>query len=156
MTNVFEWLPFPVDEAAKDISRKWASHPGHYEYNKGSILDATLFIPETKRSDETKAQISATGIGNIERWFKTHTSQGNRANHLYRYGMVMIDAGLQLGEIVEKLELFNNSLDIPLPEEQFRQSTIKSISKEMTKPKKKFKHQDKSIFMSNAHLQDPM
>ena len=45
----------------------------------------------------------------------------------------MIDAGLQLGEIVEKLELFNNSLDIPLPEEQFRQSTIKSISKEMTK-----------------------
>ena len=133
MTNVFEWLPFPVDEAAKDISRKWASHPGHYEYNKGSILDATLFIPETKRSDETKAQISATGIGNIERWFKTHTSQGNRANHLYRYGMVMIDAGLQLGEIVEKLELFNNSLDIPLPEEQFRQSTIKSISKEMTK-----------------------
>ena len=132
MTNVFEWLPFPVDEAAKDISRKWASHPGHYEYNKGSILDATLFIPETKRSDETKAQISATGIGNIERWFKTHTSQGNRANHLYRYGMVMIDAGLQLGEIVEKLELFNNSLDIPLPEEQFRQSTIKSISIEMT------------------------
>tara|TARA_R110002020_G_scaffold294922_1_gene510657 strand:+ start:1538 stop:3709 length:2172 start_codon:yes stop_codon:yes gene_type:complete len=133
MTNVFEWLPFPVDEAAKDISRKWASHPGHYEYNKGSILDATLFIPETKRSDETKAQISATGVGNIERWFKAHTSQGNRANHLYRYGMVMIDAGLQLGEIVEKLELFNNSLDIPLPEEQFRQSTIKSISKEMTK-----------------------
>ena len=30
-------------------------------------------------------------------------------------------------------EIFNNSLDIPLPEEQFRQSTIKSISKELTK-----------------------
>ena len=133
MSNVFEWLPFPVDEAAKDISRKWASHPGQHEYNQGSVIDATMFIPETKRSDETKAQISATGVGNIERWFKTHTSKGNRANHLYRYGMVMIDAGLQLGEIVEKLEIFNNSLDVPLPEEQFRQSTIKSISKEMTK-----------------------
>ncbi len=80
MSNVFEWLPFPVDEAAKDIARKWASHPGQYEYNQGSVIDATMFIPETKRSDETKAQISATGVGNIERWFKTHTSKGNRAN----------------------------------------------------------------------------
>ena len=133
MTNVFEWLPFPVDEAAKDIAVKWASHPGYYEYNKGDTIDATMFIPETKRSDETKAQISATGAGNIERWFKIHTSKGNRANHLYRFGMVLIDANLALGDIVEKLETFNNSLDVPLPEEQFRNSTVKSISKEFQK-----------------------
>jgi len=133
MMNVFEWLPFPVDEGAKDIARKWASHPGVYEYNAGSIIDATMFIPETKRSDETKAQITATGIGNIERWFKTHTSRGNRANHLYRYGMVLIDAGLSLAEIIEKMEIFNNSLTAPLPEEQFRKSTIISISKEFQK-----------------------
>jgi len=81
MTNVFEWLPFPVDESAKDIARKWSGHPGHYEYNNGNTIDATMFIPETKRSDETKAQISATGANNIERWFKTHTAKGNRANH---------------------------------------------------------------------------
>ncbi len=133
MLNVFEWLPFPVDEAAKDISRKWASYPGTHEYNQGNVIDATMFIPETKRSDETKAQISVAGIDNIERWFKTHTSQGNRANHLYRYGMVLVDGGLVLGEIVEKLENFNNSLDVPLPEDQFMNSTIKSISKELTK-----------------------
>ena len=133
MTNVFEWLPFPVDESAKDIARKWAGHPGHYEYNKGNTIDATMFIPETKRSDETKAQISATGANNIERWFKTHTAKGNRSNHLYRFGMVLIDADWALGDIVEKLEAFNNSLDVPLPEEQFRNSTIKSISKEFQK-----------------------
>ena len=133
MANVFEWLPFPVDEAAKDIARKWASHPGHYEYNQGSIIDATLFIPETKRSDETKAQIGANGLGNIERWFMAHTSSGNRATHLYRYGMVLVDAGLSLGEIIEKLEAFNNGLESPLPEDQFRNSTIKSISKEVQK-----------------------
>ncbi len=133
MTNVFEWLPFPVDEAAKDIARKWASHPGHYEYNEGNIIDATMFIPETKRSDETKAQISANGVGNIERWFLTHTGKGNRATHLYRYGMVLVDSGLALGEIIEKLENFNNALEVPLPEDQFRNSTIKSISKEVQK-----------------------
>jgi len=133
MMNVFEWLPFPVDEGAKDIARKWATHPGKYEYNKGNIIDATMFIPETKRSDETKARISATGFDNIERWFRTHTAKGNRANHLYRYGMVLIDGNYSLGEIVEKLETFNNSLEVPLPEEQFRNSTIKSISKEFQK-----------------------
>ena len=133
MENVFEWLPFTVDEGAKDIARKWAGYPGHYEYNKGNVIDATMFIPETKRSDETKAQISATGVGNIERWFRIHTAKGNRANHLYRYGMVMIDADMALGDIVEKLESFNNSLDVPLPEDQFRNSTVKSISKEFQK-----------------------
>lgn len=136
MTNVFEWLPFPVDEGAKDIARKWATHPGHYEYNKGDTIDATMFIPETKRSDETKAQISATGANNIERWFITHTAKGNRANHLYRFGMVLIDADWALGDIVEKLETFNNNLEAPLPEEQFRNSIIKSISKEFQKRNK--------------------
>ena len=133
MENVFEWLPFTVDEGAKDIARKWAGYPGHYEYNDGMVIDATMFIPETKRSDETKAQISATGVGNIERWFRTHTAKVNRANHLYRYGMVLIDADMALGDIVEKLESFNNSLDVPLPEDQFRNSTVKSISKEFQK-----------------------
>jgi hypothetical protein len=133
MENVFEWLPFPVDEGAKDIARKWAGYPGHYEYNDGVVIDATMFIPETKRSDETKAQISAAGTGNIERWFMAHTVKGNRANHLYRFGMVLIDAKWVLGDIVEKLENFNNSLDVPLPEDQFRNSTIKSISKEYQK-----------------------
>jgi hypothetical protein len=133
MINVFEWLPFPVDEGAKDIARKWASHPGIFEYNKGNTLDATMFIPETKRADETKAQLTANGVNNIERWFQNHTSTGNRANHLYRYGMVLIDAKLPLGDIVEKLEGFNNNLENPLPDEQFRNSTIKSISKEFTK-----------------------
>jgi hypothetical protein len=133
MENVFEWLPFPVDEAAKDIARKWESYEGHYEYNHGITIDATMFIPETKRSDETKAQISATGVDNIERWFISHTAKGNRANHLYRYGMVMIDADMALGDIVEKLETFNNSLEVPLPEDQFRNSTVKSISKEFQK-----------------------
>lgn len=133
MSNVFEWVPFPVDEAAKDIARKWASHPGNYEYNTGNVVDATMFIPETKRSDETKAQISANGLDNIERWFKTHTTTGNRANHLYRYGMVLLDSKMVLADIVAKLEDFNASLEAPLPEDQFRNSTVKSISKEIQK-----------------------
>jgi len=47
--------------------------------------------------------------------------------------MVLLDAGLSLGEIIEKLETFNKSLSVPLPEDQLRNSTIKSISKEFRK-----------------------
>ena len=47
--------------------------------------------------------------------------------------MVLIDAGLELGDIVAKLEAFNNSLETPLPDDQFRGGTIKSISKEVQK-----------------------
>ena len=47
--------------------------------------------------------------------------------------MVLIDNEYPLGEIVEKMEAFNNSLETPLPEDQFRNSTIKSISKEFQK-----------------------
>ena len=47
--------------------------------------------------------------------------------------MVLIDANMQLPDIVAKLEEFNNSLDAPLPEDQFRNSTIKSLSKEIQK-----------------------
>mgnify|MGYP003639177490 CR=1 FL=1 len=36
-------------------------------------------------------------------------------------------------KIIEKMEIFNNSLTAPLPEEQFRKSTIISISKEFQK-----------------------
>lgn len=133
MQNIFEWLPFPVDEAAKDIARKWESYNGEYFYNDGEILDATLFIPETKKSDEVKKTLSQDGVSNIERWFKENTQKGNRATHLYRYGMVLLDAGLSLGEIIEKLEIFNKSLNVPLPEDQLRNSTIKSISKEFRK-----------------------
>ena len=95
-----------------------------------------MFIPETKRSEETKEQISANGVSNIERWFKINTSTGNRANHLYRYGMVMIDAGMEQADIVEKLATFNNELETPLPEDQFRKSTVRSISKEFQKRRK--------------------
>ena len=129
MMNIFEWLPFSVDEATKDIARKWESHAGDVIYNQGKLIDATMFIPETKKSEEIKNQLSSTGADNIERWFKTCTSVGNRANHLYRYGMILIDSGYAFVKIVETLTAFNTSLDEPISNEQFEKSTLASLAK---------------------------
>ena len=106
MQNVFDWLPFNVDAQAKDIARKWQSHNGEYFYNDGQLVDATLFIPETKKANEMRTKLSEEGIDNIEKWFKLNTSEGNRANHLYRYGMVLIDNGYDLVNILEALIKF--------------------------------------------------
>ncbi len=129
MQNVFDWLPFNVDAQAKDIARKWQSHNGEYFYNEGQLVDATLFIPETKKANEMRTKLSEEGIDNIEKWFKLNTSEGNRANHLYRYGMVLIDNGYDLVNIIESLIRFNSSLDQPLSEQQLQSSTLASITK---------------------------
>ncbi|MEA2037098.1 MAG: DUF3987 domain-containing protein [Nanoarchaeota archaeon] len=129
MENVFNWLPFSVDEATKDISRKWESHAGSVGYNNGQLIDATMFIPETKKSEEMKVQLSKYGADNMERWFRACTATGNRANHLYRYGMVLIDAGYAFVNIVETLTTFNASLDEPISSEQLEKSTLASLAK---------------------------
>lgn len=129
MTNVFDWLPFPVDESAKDIARKWESFAGDYGYNEGKLIDATLFIPETKKSIELRESLSEGGISNIARWFKEHTDTGNRATHLYRYGMVLIDVGVAFPDIVATLTEFNTQLPNPLPEEQLTRGTFTSLAK---------------------------
>lgn len=127
MSNVFDWLPFQVDESAKDIARKWESFDGDHGYNNGELLDATMFIPETRKSEDLKTELSETGLDNMARWFKEHTATGNRANHLYRYGMVLIDSGVALPNIVGIITEFNKSLEDPLPTTQLENSMLPSL-----------------------------
>jgi len=132
MENVFEWLPFTIDEQGKDAARKWETFPGQYEYNmNGKTLDATLFIPQTKKAEDTKSSLDANGLGAMERWFKNHTTRGNRAIMTFRYGCVLVDNGVQLGELIEQIEKFNSELEDPRSDEELRNTTIKSLSKKI-------------------------
>ena len=130
MTNVYKWLPFPVDTSTKDSARKWESYPGKYLYNQGELIDATLFIPETKKSNDiNNSSLSAKGVSNLEKWFLTNTIEGNRANHLYRYGMIMIDAGYALDVIKSSITAMNQALESPLDSQQIQNSILYSLNK---------------------------
>ena len=121
MENVFSWLPFDVDAQTKNISRKWLSHNGHHVYNQGKLVDATLFIPQTKKSDKfNQSVIDAGAISNMERWFLANTEMGNRSNMLYRLGCVYIDSGADMSEIEGLLANFNDKLEVPLPETELK------------------------------------
>ena len=130
MSNVFEWLPFNVDSQTKDIARKWESNNGDYYYNSGNLLDATLFIPETKKQEEQKKTIlDAEGLNNLERWFLLNTDEGSRNNMLIRYAFTLVDQGLSLEAISDRVVGFNRKLKNPLAEEEIHGTILISTAK---------------------------
>ena len=119
MENVFNWLPFDTDTATKDIARKWMSHNGEAHFNEGDLIDATLFIPKTKKAmEQERMLLDAKGMDNMERWFHTRIETGNRATMMIRYGFMLVDNELPLDFIMAKLHQFNDKLPDPLPREE--------------------------------------
>jgi hypothetical protein len=134
MENVFEWLPFEVDEATKDISRKWETAPGTYHYNSGQLLDAMLFIPQTKKSEDQQKQISAiSSMSNLERWFATKTSEGSRSNMILKYALALLDNGYNLENIRNAVLSFNSKLVDGLPEEEINGTILVTVTKRFTR-----------------------
>lgn len=129
MRNIYNWLPFEVDVAAKDRCRKWASHPGQLEENDGMLLDATQFIPNTVRQE--KLSIAADGLKNLpalERWFALQMSAGNRNNMLARFAFVLVDQGMSLPEIETRVITLNNSQQDKLSAAEIQQTVMRSVA----------------------------
>lgn len=129
MRNIYNWLPFEVDVAAKDRCRKWASHPGQLEENDGTLLDATQFIPHTVRQE--KLSLAAEGLKNLpalERWFALQMSAGNRNNMLARFAFVLVDSGLSLPEIETRVIGLNNSQSDKLSMAEIQQTVLRSVA----------------------------
>jgi hypothetical protein len=132
MENVFNWLPFDTDTATKDIARKWMSHNGEAHFNEGDLIDATLFIPQTKKAmEQERMLLDAKGMDNMERWFHTRIETGNRATMMIRYGFMLVDNELPLDFIMAKLHQFNDKLPDPLPREEIDTKIQISLSRKI-------------------------
>ena len=133
MENVFNWLPFDSDTATKDIARKWMSAVGHHEYIEGELIDATLFIPQTKKALEQEKKILDTqGMSNMERWFSAKIEVGNRATMLVRYGFMLMDNGYPEDAIRNMLITFNEQIKSPIDQEEIYTKIMPSIQKKIT------------------------
>jgi hypothetical protein len=134
MQNVFDWLPFDVDTQTKDSSRKWEAFNGEYVYQEGELLDAMLFIPETKKQEEQQKKIiDLGGLNNLERWFLTNTDMGNRSNTLIKYAYVLVDSGYSIEAIRNSIFAFNGKLKMPLTDEELNNTILVSVIKAVTK-----------------------
>lgn len=132
MENVFNWLPFDTDSATKDIARKWMSNKGEYHFNEGELIDATLFIPQTKKAmEQEKVLLDTKGMDNMERWFSNRIEVGNRATMMVRYGFMLVDNELPLDFIMTKLHNFNDKLSDPLSREEIDTKIQISLSRKI-------------------------
>lgn len=133
MNNVYEWLPFKVDEQTSQRCRKWATHPGITFSNEGEILDALAFIPKTSKNDELKKTMVDLGnLDNLERWFAQRMGSGNRNNQLLKFAMMLADTGLDYQGILDKVLGFNAKLDNGLPEIEIHSTIMRSVSKKLS------------------------
>lgn len=134
MKNIFEWLPFEVDDQTGQRARKWLSHSGHYEYNDGEILDVLPFIPKTSKNEERKNRLQdQQSMDNLERWVINNIGDGNRNNMLLRYGMILVDAGFDLPAIQTKVTELNDKIPDKLDQQEIFTTIMVSITKALAK-----------------------
>ena len=132
MKNVFNWLPFEVDDCTGQRSRKWLSHNGTYEYVEGDLLDVLPFIPKTSKNETfLQKQIDSAGMDNLERWVLSNSGDGNRNNMLLRYAMILVDGGYAFDDCQTKVNNLNAKLDKPIPLTEIMQTIMVTVSKQI-------------------------
>ena len=133
MRNVYNWLPLGVDEQTNQRSRKWLSHKGYHLYNYGDLIDATLFIPKTKKADEQKAVVaSQTNLTALERWFVNNTQEGNRNNQLLKYALACVDMKQDVDSVRNNVIALNEKLQSPLEEKEILSTIMTTVMRKIT------------------------
>lgn len=134
MKNIYEWLPFEVDDCTGQRARKWMSHDGHYEYTDGELLDVLPFIPKTSKNEERKARLQdQQSMDNLERWVINNIGDGNRNNMLLRYAMILVDADFDLNQITERVQSLNDKIADKLDAQEIFTTIIVSVTKALAK-----------------------
>lgn len=133
MSNVVDWLPFKnTDEDANQRSRKWASYEGgQYAYNmEGTVLDALPFIPKTSKNAAYKAAYQKVeSFDNLERWFAQRIASGSRNNQMLKFALALVDSGLDLVEVSNRVHSFNKKLSNPLSETELDGTILVTVAR---------------------------
>jgi sulfur transfer protein SufE len=131
--NIFEWLPFAVDEVAHP-SAKWACYEDAevYMINGEKLFDPTNFIPDTTQEKSTREKLKSFGgdVTRLERYILANTE--GRNNALLRIAMVHVDRGLDEDTVRALVETTNNKLETPLKETEIEQTIMKSVRKKIS------------------------
>ena len=134
MNNIFEWLPFDMDEGTDQRSRKWMSHKGVYETAEGELLDPLPFIPKTQKNLDRQDKNKNLGdLSKVDKFFAAQWDIKGRNNTLIRYGLMVMDSGLDLYETEQRIKEFNGRFKDPLSEDEINNTVMKTLSKKGTK-----------------------
>jgi hypothetical protein len=130
MNNFYEWLPFDVDAETNQRSRKWLTHDGEFIDNEGKLIDALPFIPKTSKNEERKKQLmDSSSLTNLERWFVNNTGTGNRSKQLIKFAYLLVDNGMDIGEVRRNVLDLNDKLPDKLAESEISSTILVSAAK---------------------------
>ena len=135
MGNVFEWLPFEVDESTDYRCKKWLTNDGYYEFNEGDCLDVLPFIPSTSRNKNHKKEITylrdQQSLDNLERWVIRTAEDGNTNNQLIKYALVLVDADFTYNEIYSRVKDLNSKLFKSLSDIELLNTIMATVNKKL-------------------------
>lgn len=138
MANLMEWLPIPVDTAANQRARKWASCDGglhHYNLETpetARLLDILPFVPKTSKNEQHRKQMTELGsLDNLERWFAQRIADGNRNNHMAQFALALVDTGMSYNEVEGRVFAFNGKLKNSLSEDELRSTVLVTVAKKI-------------------------
>lgn len=133
--NVIGSLPFEVDQACDQRSRKWETyHNSIITETDGELFDVLPYIPQTTKNEEReKKLLDQTGLDNLERWVMQNTGDGNRNNMLLRYAMILMDSDLAHEDIKDKVIALNDKLKDKLSELELAKSIFHTLAQRMVK-----------------------
>lgn len=130
MKNIFDWLPFDVDDQTGQRERKWMTCEGNYWYNNGELLDTLQFIPKTKKADERKQLVAGqTNLTALEQWYINTAAQGNRNHKLCAYSMALLELGHSEDSIRSMVLALNAKLSQPLEENEIHSTILRTVGK---------------------------
>lgn len=131
--NVFEWLPFTVDEIAHP-SAKWQCYKGsEVSWNDdGEMFDPTLFIPNTTQAKHTheKLQKFSGTTNKLEQHILANTE--GRNNALLKLAMIHAERGQDEDTVRALILATNGKLDDPLPEAEIDSTIMKTVRRKMS------------------------
>lgn len=131
LRNFIAELPFPVDTAATDISRKWATNPNaEVHVGDGKLLDVYPYLPNTTEETNRKAELAKIeDLDKTASWFLLQAESSGRNNSLFRYAMMLRDSGYELDSVKSAVLDLNSRLKSPLPEEELNQTVFATLMK---------------------------
>lgn len=130
MNAFMDWLPFNVDESSNQRAKKWESFDGSFFYNpEGELIDVLPFIPKTSRNEQMQQERQKIeSLDNLERWFAPKIASGNRNNQMIKFALALVDSGMTLLEVSDRVHNFNQKLSNGLPEDEINNTILKTAA----------------------------
>lgn len=134
MQNIMDWLPFETDRQTAQYARKWLTNDGIKFSNEGNLLDPSEFIPDTQKAVETKRKLDdLSNLDNVEKFFMVQMNDGaTRNNTMIKFALMLVDGGFDYEVIEDRVMVFNEKTDHPLPVKEIMETVMKTVRKRIS------------------------